>query len=244
LQFLRLRSGSSCVLHATSFISSFVPLHYTSFVAKPFASYWASRALHKPTHMGMHQPFASQRYNTHRVSFRFTTSSIHFSSVQSTRCQLFLLAGSPTSAAFTLRLLIAHSYLISQSIAKVHLHSSAAYVPFGKFTPAASYGASIVAATWQSFFSFIRKVAATLLLAPSWGLAGNSVRSSLHCLRAARRYATVPTSVRHSYAFFLLRAVLPAGLPHLLTLLRNQYPAKNTFSQCIFSTYPGSSKLA
>jgi hypothetical protein len=33
LQFLRLRSGSYCVLHATSFITSFVPLHYTSFAA-------------------------------------------------------------------------------------------------------------------------------------------------------------------------------------------------------------------
>ncbi len=33
LQFLRLRSGSYCVLHATSFITSFVSLHYTSFVA-------------------------------------------------------------------------------------------------------------------------------------------------------------------------------------------------------------------
>ena len=38
LQFLRLRSGSYCVLHATSLITSFVPLHYTSFVARPFAA--------------------------------------------------------------------------------------------------------------------------------------------------------------------------------------------------------------
>lgn len=30
--------------------------------------------------------FASQPYNTHWVPFRFTTSFIHFSSVQSTRC--------------------------------------------------------------------------------------------------------------------------------------------------------------
>ena len=35
---------------------------------------------------GMHQPFASHPYNTHWVPFRCTTSSIHFSSVQSTRC--------------------------------------------------------------------------------------------------------------------------------------------------------------
>jgi hypothetical protein len=44
LQFLRLRSGSYCVLHATLIITSFVPLHYTSFVAKPFALCWASQA--------------------------------------------------------------------------------------------------------------------------------------------------------------------------------------------------------
>jgi hypothetical protein len=43
LQFLRLRSGSYCVLHATSFITSFVTLHYTSFAAKQFAS---SHGLH------------------------------------------------------------------------------------------------------------------------------------------------------------------------------------------------------
>lgn len=32
-----IRHGSSYVLHATSFISSFVPLHYTTFVARLFA---------------------------------------------------------------------------------------------------------------------------------------------------------------------------------------------------------------
>jgi len=37
LQFLLIPHGSYCVLHATSFISSFVPLHYTTFAAKPFA---------------------------------------------------------------------------------------------------------------------------------------------------------------------------------------------------------------
>ena len=38
---------------------------------------------------------------------------------------------------------IAHSSLISQSIAKVHLHSSATFVPCGKYTSVASYGAAI-----------------------------------------------------------------------------------------------------
>ncbi len=96
LQFLLIPHGSYCVLHATSFIPSSVPLHYTSFAAihllQGRASLWP---IHKATHKGMHQPFASQRYNTHRVPFRCTTSFIHFSSVQSTRCPFFLLAGCP-----------------------------------------------------------------------------------------------------------------------------------------------------
>ena len=130
LQFRFIPHGSYCVLHTTSFISSFVPLHYTSFVAKPFASRLGiPLPLHKATLIVLHQPFTSHPYNTHRVSFRCTTSYIHFSSVQSTRCQIIWLAGRPTSAAFTLRMLIAYSYLISQSTAKVHLHSSAASVP-------------------------------------------------------------------------------------------------------------------
>lgn len=86
LQLLRLRSGSYCVLHATLFITSFVPLHYTSFAAIHLLH---GRAAHKPGtnhNTGLHQPFASQRYNTHWVPFRFTSSFIHFSSVQSTRC--------------------------------------------------------------------------------------------------------------------------------------------------------------
>jgi len=47
-----------------------------------------------PMHTANHQPFASQPYNTHWVSFRCTTSFIHISIVQSTRCLLF---GSPAA---------------------------------------------------------------------------------------------------------------------------------------------------
>jgi hypothetical protein len=117
--------------------------------------------------MGMHQ--LSQANATiltgfHSASLRHSFISVSFSPPAAN----YLARRPPTSAAFTLRLLIAHSYLISQSIAKVHLHSSAAYVPFGKFTPAASYGASIVAATWLSFFSFSEK----WLLLYCWPLRG------------------------------------------------------------------------
>ncbi len=156
LQFLRLRSGSYCVLHATSFITSFVPLHYTSFAAKPFASRQGIPS-HTQSNAHGNAPAFSQACPTiltglHSASLRHSFTSVAFSPPAA----YYLARRPPTSAAFTLRLLIAHSYLISQSIAKVHLHSSAAYVPFGKFTPAASYGAGIVAATWISFFSFIR----------------------------------------------------------------------------------------
>ena len=89
LQFLLIPHGSFCVLHATSFISSFVPLHYTTFAANPFAPGQGIQATHKAIHMGCTCLFASNPCNTHWVSFRFTTSFIHFSSVQSTRCPLF-----------------------------------------------------------------------------------------------------------------------------------------------------------
>lgn len=170
---------------------------------------------------------ANQPSNTHRVSFRFTTSYIHFSSVQSTRCQIILLAGRPTSAAFTLRLLIAHSYLISQSIAKVHLHSSAVFVPFGKFTPAASYGAGIAAATWLSFFSLSRKVAAALLPAPSWGLAGPSIRSSFQCLMAARHPGYSADKCAAQLSFFFAAGAFTSRPTHnflfqyILTFAKN-----------------------
>jgi len=78
--------AATCVLHATSFISSFVTLHYTTFAALILLQGIA----HFPAHRAMHKCckclFASLRYNTHWVSFRFTTSSIHFSRIQSTRC--------------------------------------------------------------------------------------------------------------------------------------------------------------
>ncbi len=151
----------------------------------------------------------------HSASLRHSFTSVAFSPPAAN----YLARRPPTSAAFTLRLLFAHSYLISQSIAKVHLHSSAAYVPFGKFTPAASYGASIVAATWLSFFSFSRKVAATLLLAPSWGSQALPFVPLSSALWRLATSATVRTSVPHGYASFLPQALLPAGLTQLPMLL-------------------------
>ncbi len=82
-----IRHGSSCVLHATSFISSFVPLHSTTFVARPFATRHGTLTKTQSKAQVMHIPFRKPRYNTHWVPFRYTTSYIHFGRIQSTRCQ-------------------------------------------------------------------------------------------------------------------------------------------------------------
>ncbi len=72
---------------------------------------------------------ASHPYNTHWVPFRSTTSFIHFSSVQSTRCPLFGSPCVPTSAAFSLHPYGSFPPSISPTAAGLHLHSSAASVP-------------------------------------------------------------------------------------------------------------------
>ena len=92
---------------------------------------------------------------------------------------------------------------ISQSIAKVHLHSSAAFVPCGKFTLAASYGAGI---------GLLRR---PLLPAPHGGSQARPVVPPSRALRRLASNATVRTSVPHSYASFLPQALLPAGLTQL-----------------------------
>jgi len=88
----------------------------------------------------------------HSASLRHSFTSVAFSPPAA----YYLARRPPTSAAFTLRMLIAHSYLISQSTAKVHLHSSSRAVCFAKFTARDSYGAGIVAATWLCFFTLTR----------------------------------------------------------------------------------------
>lgn len=130
----------------------------------------------------------------HYTSFR----RVSFSTVQSTRCHTFLLAGRPSR----LRSLCAANCFVrtshSQSCTSVHLHTSAACMPFGKYMQAAPYVASIVAAPWPCFFSLIRKGAATLLLAPSGGspsppfvpLSGSSWLALLPTL--PRRYSRRP----------------------------------------------------
>ena len=154
----------------------------------------------------MHQPFASQCYNTHWVSFRFTTSFIHFSSVQSTRCQLFCSPAIPTSAAFTLRLLIAH---VVPPFRKASLRFTCIVqpppYPDGKFTPAASYGAGIaIRSSWLS----------------CQPLCGGSLSASVHSFLTLSgghqrlAIASVPTSVRHGYASFFAAGAFTGRQKH------------------------------
>ena len=146
LQFLLIPHGSYCVLHATSFISSSVPLHFTSFAASRLLQGRVPLSRHKSQYTGGSPAFTQATPTIltgfHSASLRHSFTSVAFSPPAAN----YLARRPPTSAAFTLRLLIAHSYLISQSTAKVHLHSSSRAVGFAKFTARDSYGAGIIAA--------------------------------------------------------------------------------------------------
>ena len=129
LQFLLIPHGSYCVLHATSFISSFVPLHSTSFVAKPFASCWASQPMHKATHRectSLSQANPTILTGFHSASLRHTFTSVAFSPPAAHNL-LALRTHFGCVHLATANCLYRTS--ISQSIAKVLLLSSAACVP-------------------------------------------------------------------------------------------------------------------
>lgn len=124
-------------------------LHYVSFHLVRFSTSAAAPCIliqsQLPITAGCKGTSASQ--HTTLTGLHFTAfSRVSFSTIQSTRCHTFLLAGRP----FRLRSLCAANCFCrtssSQSCTSVHLHTSAASVPFGKFTPAASYVASTAAA--------------------------------------------------------------------------------------------------
>lgn len=128
LQLLLIPHGSSCVLHSPSLNHSFITFHFTSFA--------------DPSLLQRLVPNDTQNLNTDRVTctsanhhtpltgLHFTSfRRVSFSTVQSTRCHTFLLAGRP----FRLRSLCAANCFVrtshSQSCTSVHLHTSAASVP-------------------------------------------------------------------------------------------------------------------
>ncbi len=148
----------------------------------------------------------TQAITTILTGFHYASLVIHSLQYHSVHPlpSFIVLAGSPTWAAFTLRLLIAHSSLISQSIAKLLLHSSGTCVNRSrKITPVPSYVAAI--APDDRGFTGTTFVGARCPHPFS--------RSSI-TPAAIQRLATapLPTSVRQGHASFLPQALLPAGL--------------------------------
>ncbi len=146
---------------------SFTPLHSSAphfrSIAPCSQLNICSRALHPAALLksflgGMQNPFRRPDHNSlgSITLVRRSFISVRFSPPAAN----FLCARrQPHLGCVHLAAAIAHSSLISQSIAKVHLHSSATFVPCGKFTPVASYVAAI---------AFLRQA---FLAAPLWGLA-------------------------------------------------------------------------
>jgi len=107
---------------------------------------------------GMQNPFRKPKHSSlgSITLVRRSFISVRFSPPAA---NIFFARRQPHLGCIHLAAAIAHSSLISQSIAKVHLHSSATFVPCGKYTTVASYVAAI---------AFLRQA---FLAAPLWGLA-------------------------------------------------------------------------
>ena len=120
--------------------SSLVPFHHVHSHAHCF------RALHPALHTKQNLQDAQSLSQT-RLMFtwlHYTASSLfHFSRPSPPAALFYFARRQPHLGCVHLAAAIAHSSLISQSIAKVHLHSSAPFVPCGKYTTGASYGAGI-----------------------------------------------------------------------------------------------------
>src|SRR5262249_25374126 len=83
LQFLLISHGSYCVLHATSFITSFFPLHYTTFAANTFASSLGIPYLNTMQHTwectSLSQAIPTILTGFHFASLRHSFTSVAFS---------------------------------------------------------------------------------------------------------------------------------------------------------------------
>ena len=99
-------------------------------------------AIHIPNPGRMHSPFRKLLHGSlgsipllprYFISAGFSSPAANF----------YFARRQPHLGCIHLAAANAHSYLISQSIAKVHLHSSATFVPCGKYTSVASYVAAI-----------------------------------------------------------------------------------------------------
>ena len=78
-----IRHGSYCVLHATSFISFFVPLHCTTFAARPFAARHGTLPNTQSKAQVMHIPFRKPtlQYSLGSISLHYILHSFQSHSV-------------------------------------------------------------------------------------------------------------------------------------------------------------------
>ena len=146
LQFLLIPHGSSCGFHATLFISSSVSLHFTSFAACRLLQGWVPPSKHQSQYTGG-SPAFTQVTPTILTGFHSASLRHPFTSVAFSPPAAHNLARRPPHFG-CVHLASANCSCrtsISQSIAKVHLHSSSRAVGFAKFTARDSYGAGIVA---------------------------------------------------------------------------------------------------
>ena len=83
LQFLLIPHGSYCVLHATLFISSFVPLHYTTFAARLFAARHGTLSNTQSKAQVMHMPFRKPtlHYSLGSIPLHYVLHSLQSHSV-------------------------------------------------------------------------------------------------------------------------------------------------------------------
>ena len=219
LQFLLIPHGSYCVLHATSFISPFLPLHYTSFAANPFASRLGPAIISHWLSTGGTPAFpqaATQACLTvpgewltgfHSASLRHSFTSVAFSPPAAHN---LLAVRSHFGCVHLASANCSCRTSISQSIAKVLLHSSAASVPWREIYSGGFLWRQHRSSTWLCFFSLTQKGAATLLLPPHGCSQARPVVPPSRALRRLASSASAPQVCGARLCFFFAAGAFTA----------------------------------
>ncbi len=173
-------------------------------------SAWHPAAKHIPKRAGCTVPSTSCR-TAHLASFHcFLAISFQQASVHPLPVFIFARR-QPHLGCIHLAAAIAHSYLISQSIAKVHLHSSATFVSAGrrKFTSVASYVAGIGLHNLPCGSTNVSAFPASTLM---------GARRPPPFSRSSFSPAAATRLTAHNLGFFWPQALLPACLKTKMNL--------------------------
>lgn len=124
LQSLLIPHGSSCVLHATSFISSSVPLHYTTFAARPFAARHGTLSNTQSKAQVMHIPFRKPtlQYSLGSIPLHYVLHSLQSHSVHPLPIILLALLAC-RSCGFVMVFVLLHKGLMKTKTHAKPLHS-------------------------------------------------------------------------------------------------------------------------